>query len=146
MLDIFDGHRLPGTQNNPENSDQKNTEINDNDHEKKTKDNYYIGKNFGVINDLSNSSIFSLKISIVSLENDYRNNDKSSNNNDKDVLSYMVHSPINKLNSRKEIHKIDIKEFPNYRNSFVKIIVVLLFTIFNLIYLFRHVNKLNKKC
>jgi hypothetical protein len=92
-----------------------------------------------MVDDISDSTGFRLKISVVSLDEYYSdgsiNNDNTnaSKSNNHNVLSYIVKSPIKSLNLREEIIEIDIKDFPDYSNIIVRILSAML--LFRLTYL-----------
>ena len=69
MLRMFSKHRLP--YRNDFNEELISIQHRKNDSAiKEMKDNFYIGKNFGLIVDASNTTMFSLNISVISLESD----------------------------------------------------------------------------
>ena len=83
MLRMFSKHRLPYRNNFHEeliSIQQKKSDS----AIKGMKENFYIGKNFGLIIDASNATMFSLNISVISLESD------------RAELTYIVHSMKNK--------------------------------------------------
>ena len=83
MLRTFSKHRLPTSNNHDD--DNTSTEHQKSDtNATAQRENFYIGKNFGLIVDASNSTIFSLNISVRSLESN------------RAELTHIVHSVRNK--------------------------------------------------
>ena len=63
MLDLFSDHRLKCTNNNSEYSPSKSQKLNG-----KNTENYFIGKNFGLITDVSNSTVLALNVSVMGID------------------------------------------------------------------------------